>query len=105
MTAHLISRQPVGGAQIVLLCVALRKPEGDPNEAAPAPAGASSGRPRQFHVDRAVVKGGPLHDRVCLTIGNLAIFRYLYGVFAEVLGGLQSYLMRNQLINGLSGRY
>src|SRR5881409_1514721 len=104
IAADLVIRPAVGGTQVDVLVLAVLKTESDSNETARAAGGARGGTPRQFYLDRAVVKGGPFHDRVCLTIGNLAIFGNLYGVFAEVLDGLQFYLMRNHLVNGLGGR-
>ncbi len=49
------------------------------------------------------MKDGPFHDRVCLTVRDLAIFGNPDGAFAEVIDGLQFDLMRNQLIYALSG--
>src|SRR5260370_1025283 len=103
ISADLIIGPAVGGTQIDVLVLVALKTEGDSNETACAAAGARGGTPRQFHFDRPVVKGGPFHNRVGLAMGNLAVFGNLDGAFAEVIDGLQFYLMRNQLIYALSG--
>src|SRR5712692_854425 len=73
IAADLIIGSAGGGTQVDVLVLAVLKTEGDSNETARV-RGPRGGTPRHFHLYRAVVKGGPLHDRVCLTISNLAIF-------------------------------
>jgi len=78
--------------------------QGESDETARAAGGARGGTPRQFQLYRAIVKDGLFHDRVGLTIAHHASFRHLYCALPEVIDGLQPYVVRNQLINGLSGR-
>lgn len=103
IAADLVIGAAVGRTQIDVLELAALKTEGDSNTSARGAWGAGGGTPRQFHVDRAVVKDGVLHDRVCFAIGHLAVFRDLDRPLAEILDGFQFRIVRNQLTNGLSG--
>src|SRR5207247_5651170 len=87
IAADLVIGAAVGRTQVDVFELAVLKTEGDSNKAARAAGGAGGGTPRQFRVDRAIVKGGVFHDRVRFTIGHLAIFRDLYRPLAEVVDG------------------
>ena len=107
IAADLVIGPAVGRPQIDVFELIVLKTEGDSNKAARAggAGGGGSGTARQLHLDRAVVKDGVFHDRVCFAIRHLAIFRDLDRPLAQIVGGLQFHVVRNQLTRGLSGRW
>src|SRR5437870_2512332 len=102
IAANLIIGPAVGRAEVDELVLAGLESEGNSNEPAGSRTRIDGGLSGQFHLNGSVVKDGPFYDRICFAIWHVAVFSNLYGAFAEVFHGFQSYVMRYQLIYRLS---